>query len=637
MKWKNLFSYGDYYTELQLNQNGTIFVRGVNKDQNTSNGSGKSSIIDIFVWTLYGKPLKDIPADGVRNNHTKKGSHASVEFLVGEDIYIIERYRKHKKYGNNVRVFKNGESEFEDGTNRDAQKRIDEIIGLDYQSFISSFTFTSEVNFDFPILSAEKRRGFLEQILGLNAYSEFGKAAKSQVKLLRKTLENLEGTLTERKRFLERERDDYISYTAKHKNFDTEKEKSIVKLKENLLRVQQELDLEESYKRDSYLQKIEQINDSIKKAKDDKHSNELKLTRFVSEAKSLSSEISAIEKERDNNIKSSHKMLTKEIKALDKKIELMATACPTCDRDWDSTEVEELTKKYENDKDELSKTMKRKEKFITEDAEKELAPLLTKLEDVEEGASICRDDSALVQSRLSKLTEDLGTLEKELSDLPSKEDIDKLISQSSSLKSEISNKENETSPYGEVVDNLKNKIISLLDEIEITEKEKESIEKDLHYAAFWDESFNNDGLKMFIFESIIPVLNSRIQYYLPILCEEKDIMLQFDKYLNMDIIKDGKEIAYGALSKGERKRVDLAISLSLLETAQAQHGVTSNLMFFDEVMDSSLDEKGVKTVISVLQSMPVESIFVISHRLEISSEFDTTIDVVKEGENSFIL
>ena len=168
-------------------------------------------------------------------------------------------------------------------------------------------------------------------------------------------------------------------------------------------------------------------------------------------------------------------------------------------------------------------------------------------------------------------------------------------------------------------------------------EQKTELEERLKYTSFWDDSFNNDGLKLFIFESIIPLLNSRIGYYVPILFGEKKAHVEFDTMMNMYVNVGGEEVTYANLSQGERKRIDLALSLSILDTAQAQFGTISNVMFFDELLDGSLDTDGVRSAVQILQSMPVDSIFLVSHRTEISNEFDNILEVVKENNISKIV
>ena len=462
------------------------------------------------------------------------------------------------------------------------------------------------------MLTPDRRRSFLEQILGLKAYSEYGKIAKQQVKVLRSDLENIENILGEKKKFLTREKSDYVSYTNKHENFDTEKQSIIDDLKVQLENVETEINNCEPELKANLIERQKTLKESLDITKEEIHEYELKLAKLDSEVKELITEKSLIQRNFDSQKKALEKDYNRVVTDLKNKIKIMEHACPTCGRDWDMSEVESLTLEYSEKIKEATASFSEEVVNVGNKAEKQ-------------------------QHSLQETNLQIEDITEKIVKLPSEEDLYALTSKREKIISDIKRKSEETSPYTEVLKNLREKIIYQLDEIDSITEKKKITEEELKYYTFWDESFNTDGLKMFIFESIIPVLNSRVAHYMPVLNDGRDINLQFDKFLNMDIVKDGTEIPYGGLSKGERKRVDLAIALSLLETAQAQHGITSNVMFFDEIFDSSLDSEGVKTVTEILQTMPFSSIFVISHRLEISAEFDNTIDVVKEGKFSKIL
>jgi DNA repair exonuclease SbcCD ATPase subunit len=635
-KWKNLFSYGDEYTEIALDADGITFVRGVNKDTNTSNGSGKSSIIDIFTWTLFGKPLKDIPIDSVKNNHTRGSGHGAVEFWVGSDFYEIERFRKDREYGNGVRIKKNS-VEMENATPRDAQTRIDSILGLDYQAFISSLIFSSEITFAFPRLKPDKRREYIEQIMGLQSFSEYGKDAKKQVRAIRKGLDALEVSLKEKQNFIKSEVADYETYTTKHENFDVEKANVIKELEESLIPLETKIKECDPTKRDEVEAQAEDVTAQIDALVNQSHELQLFLTEQRAEFAALEKHHKQFHDEWERDYSTLDKELTKELKTIDKKLKLLEHSCPTCERDWDAKEVEELSTKYNGSKEALNTTVGEKKQIMEATRDDETARQETELESARQELSATESNSEGIQQEIETLKAALGGYQDLLTTLPTKEFLDNLITRRDDLADQITNKKNEKSPYLEVLQRLQEKIEGLVENVNGLKEERTEQEEDLKYKSFWDESFNSDGLKLFIFENVVPVLNSRISHYIPLLFDGKDITLDFDKYLNMQIVKEQKSIPYGALSQGERKRIDLAISLALLETAQAQHGISANLMFFDEIFDSSLDSQGVRTVTEILHTMPVETVFVISHRLEISDSFDNTLDVVKEGKFSTIL
>ena len=53
IRWKNLLSTGDTFTEVEIDKVRTNLIVG-------TNGAGKSTILDAFTFGLFGKPFRKI-------------------------------------------------------------------------------------------------------------------------------------------------------------------------------------------------------------------------------------------------------------------------------------------------------------------------------------------------------------------------------------------------------------------------------------------------------------------------------------------------------------------------------------------------------------------------------------------------
>ena len=53
IRWKNLLSTGNIFTEIKLNNHKTTLIVG-------DNGSGKSTLLDALTFVLFGKPFRKI-------------------------------------------------------------------------------------------------------------------------------------------------------------------------------------------------------------------------------------------------------------------------------------------------------------------------------------------------------------------------------------------------------------------------------------------------------------------------------------------------------------------------------------------------------------------------------------------------
>lgn len=132
----NFFSYKSLIWE--LGGAGLYLVKGIVKNSNgaDSNGAGKSTLAEMITWGLFGKLLREAAADDVINNNVGKNCFVELDF----GKYEIKRYRKHKKYKNNVYLYKNGKN-ISGATSPKTQEKIEALIGMDYQVFINTHMF----------------------------------------------------------------------------------------------------------------------------------------------------------------------------------------------------------------------------------------------------------------------------------------------------------------------------------------------------------------------------------------------------------------------------------------------------------------------------------------------------------------
>lgn len=601
--------------------------------------SHNSTLPSIFAWTLFGKALKSIPAEGVKNIYTKGGAFAAIEFTKDDDYYEITRYRGDKQHGNGVVVKRNGivDEAFSNGTLRDVQASINALLGMDYDAFVSSAIFSTEVVFDFPSLTAERRRAHLETILGLSSYSLYGKAAKNHVRTIKRDLDDLVIEVREKKSFLESEKQSLVNYTDLYKNFGETKKQKVADLEVKLRLAEQEVLDFDMNKWGEISQKVSALKEEVERRKEALTDAKFVVERLTSELKSCEAKLAADLKGLDRQSESLTKDYKRDSAELERRKELIQCACPTCKRDWEPTEVESVLADVEEQEAIIKKSYYDAVSLLESERAKITSIAEVEIADIDAQRTDRRLKMASITEKMPELLESLEATQKELGETPGINALSILKMQASGLAKDLELAKAETNPYKGILEELHDKIVGLTEALDKADDKKSQLEDHLKYATFWDESFNSDGLKIFVFESIIPIFNQRLAHYLPILFDGKNVNVEFDKHLNMTTTKDGELLAYGNLSQGERKRVDLAISFALLETAQAQYGMVSNVMFFDEIFDGSLDSSGVKVVSEILHSIPVPTIFVISHRSEVAADFDSVVEIEKEGHISRIV
>tara|TARA_R110002012_G_scaffold284549_2_gene475374 strand:+ start:5901 stop:7511 length:1611 start_codon:yes stop_codon:yes gene_type:complete len=129
---------------------------------------------------------------------------------------------------------------------------------------------------------------------------------------------------------------------------------------------------------------------------------------------------------------------------------------------------------------------------------------------------------------------------------------------------------------------------------------------------FWEQAFSEQGLIKYIIRNILEFFNERSNYYLSILTQG-NFAIKFDEVLKEYISNGRAEVAFDTMSGGEKKKVSLAVMLSLNDLLRLSGMDKSNIIFFDEIADS-LDREGVKGLCELMDELAEDKkIFIISH------------------------
>ena len=91
VRWKNLLSTGNYFTEIKLNNNTNTLVVG-------ENGSGKSTMLDALCFGLFGKAFRNVNKPNLLNSINAKDCIVEVEFDTSNKSYKIVRGIKPNKF-----------------------------------------------------------------------------------------------------------------------------------------------------------------------------------------------------------------------------------------------------------------------------------------------------------------------------------------------------------------------------------------------------------------------------------------------------------------------------------------------------------------------------------------------------------
>ena len=178
IRYKNILSTGNVFTDIPLNKNRTTLVSG-------TNGSGKSTILDAITFALYGKPFRKINKPQLINTINTKDLVVEVNFTVSGNDYLIRRGMK----PNIFEIYRNGELVNQDAAVRDYQTYLEQnILGLNYKSFNQIVVLGSATYVPFMELPAYQRREIIEDLLDIQVFSTMNLLLKDRVSLNKESI-----------------------------------------------------------------------------------------------------------------------------------------------------------------------------------------------------------------------------------------------------------------------------------------------------------------------------------------------------------------------------------------------------------------------------------------------------------------
>jgi len=171
IRYKNILSTGNTFTEIDLAQHPTTLVIG-------QNGSGKSTFLDALSFALFGKPFRKINKPQLINTINEKNLLVEVEFAIGTKQYMIRR-------GIKPNIFEIWQDEVllnQDAAARDYQEVLEKtILKLNHKSFCQIIILGSSTFVPFMQLPTYQRREIIEDLLDIQIFSTMNTLLKEKV------------------------------------------------------------------------------------------------------------------------------------------------------------------------------------------------------------------------------------------------------------------------------------------------------------------------------------------------------------------------------------------------------------------------------------------------------------------------
>lgn len=599
-------------------------------DEFTSNGAGKSSLFDAIFWCLYNQTTKGISSANVINDELDGHCRVVLQLIDNKtkNKLIIDRFRKYQKLGTGLKLIYN-DKEIE-GTASLLDRKLINILGFDYDFFLNTVYYSQEKTEFFASSTDSVKKSFLDSVLQTSKYDIALKLCRQDVSVndsenkkyvllneslnnqIKKTEENME-MLHKKSILFEVERNDKLIVWEKELSditniiaeFDTKNKntKSVLKsISVDLIAIsgsQNKINFEYLNKKNDVREIISLLTQENKLANNNKGITESKIYRI----NSLS----------DNSLcENCGNVITEQSKG---KVVKELTVL-----------IEQYTNVVNKNNNKL-KILQEELEVIENEYKDKIKNVLSNKKDLESKISLLEKEIDNIESELNDYYRKKTVLEKETDRC--KNDVNTYSIEIEVNKKSITDKNNEIVNNKIVIDGLIN-----------TKK----------ILTFWEMAFSNKGIKSLLFDEFCRLFNSEIGISLSLLSNNyMSVILQnqtrlasgeLSEKMSLKVTLFGKEKDYVNLSGGEKRRVDIAVMVTLNKIIRKMYNISLGLLgilILDEIF-SSLDDSGEENVYNLLEELSnsINSIYVITHTDELKSYFNNSIVVKKKNRCSFI-
>ena len=179
VRYQNFLAAGNAPIEVPLDTHPTTLVVG-------KNGGGKSTLHEAICFAWFGKPLRRVNRGALVNWINNRDCLVELEWSVTNGTkYLVRRGIK----PNIFELYKNGTLEPAPSNIDDYQTQLENIIKLNYKSFMQVVVLGGSSYVPFMRLTAAARREIIEDLLDIEVFSSMNALAKEDLLELKTSLD----------------------------------------------------------------------------------------------------------------------------------------------------------------------------------------------------------------------------------------------------------------------------------------------------------------------------------------------------------------------------------------------------------------------------------------------------------------
>lgn len=595
---KNFLSVGDVPVVIDF-KTGLNIITGANKDKDDSrNGVGKSTIADAIFFGVFGSTLRDIKKENISNDSFKGSCEIQLYLDIVTTTETIDIHITRSLDPSRVILEVNGMDKTLDSI-ANTNESIAQLLNCNPEVFENCVIMTLNNALPFMCRKKQDKRKFIESIFNLEVFGKMLAKVKTDYSDQKNKLDvetarllqvdNVINGLKGQERAVQKEKQIKIAIIESLKSTAKQKRDKLVEQQSKLDPAKLTADKA-------------QCEANIKAIEDAKPVLNQSLTEYTEKKTNITNSLNA------QTIQSAQ--IASDIRHLNAQLQKINSSEPTCPVCLHVITADDKAH-IEQERSKLGQTVSEKQTALTisTDAEKlfrkQIQETQTQITDItgrtERAEALKREMQGKIalingnESLLNKIQQGIELIDAEIKGYD--DNLANIGDSAVSFASAIAEQETILKEIAKGVNTIKGKI-ALLDKVKFV--------------------FSEEGVKSYLVKQILDLFNNRMAYYLQKM--DANCISTFNEYFEETIFNDkGKPFSYYNFSGAERKKIDLACLFTFMDIRRLQGDVSFNISVYDELLDSSLDAKGVESVVNILKERVEkynECMYIISHRKE---------------------
>ena len=616
--------------DIELDSRGLLLIQGENKDDPSaeSNGAGKSSIVDLLCWTIYGVTARGVSADAVINNVAKKNCFGKVSLEDAGNKFSIHRYRKDATNKNQVFVHQTDSAghtvDLSKGTDRETQEVINQIMGCSLDVFMASVYCGQEKMPDLPGMTDKQLKLLIEEAAGVEVLSDAYTVARNKCTAATSRLDSVKALWKINSERIIDASDESESAIAESAKFDNERKDRAKAELAKAVPIKRDIDTITGTVGDAdpLIAKLAELDEKLKMQK----SEQVALDGLVKSVNAAQNEVTRL-RTTALAAKSAVDSSEKSLASIDERV---GTPCGECGKEYHADDL---------------KTTHATQVVTLTNRKAELHSALSMLKSATEAHRVATEAAEAFKVSMTDFTA-VAALQRDLT--AQVNDIRTAERSIASKKKEIASigelakmKLSEANPWEKSVEYHAAEIVKLGKNLADNEEEIEKFSAEVELLESAVKVFGPAGVRAHILDTVTPYLNERTRDYLGALTDgnihaewntlSKTAKGELREKFNIEVSNDMGSDSFMGLSGGEKRKVRLATAMALQDMVASRATKPINFLACDEI-DDALDEAGLERLMTVLERKAREkgTVIIVSHN-SLSDWCSNIITVTKSG------